>query len=475
MATTAPDQRNNQPGSGLVSLVLERLKAIPELFLGTISELIPTGLYARTLLIIITPIVLFEGILAYVFMESHWQAVTRRLSEATARNVAALVELYEDYDKADDHRQLTTLARDRLNVLMQVLPPGELPPATQRPFFSLLDRTLSGEIRTKLGDRPFWIDTVGRSKHVEIKVQTPTGNLHFITRRSQTYASNSHIFLVWMVVTSIIVLTASILFLRNQIRPILSLAKAADDFGRGRATPLDQLRPRGAREVRRATEAFQEMQERITQHVDQRTTMLAGVSHDLRTVLTRFKLQLAFLEETPEVQGMRSDVRDMEHMLEDYLAFTRGDEGEEPAEADLIDLLGEIRDDAATLGREVELRVSKRRRTLPALIKRRALKRALMNLVSNAMRFGTTIVIRATRDRNGLRIDVEDNGPGVPVDERENVFKPFYRVDHARNQAKGNSGLGLAIARDVARSHGGDITLGASTLGGLKASIHLPA
>ncbi|MEO0731130.1 MAG: ATP-binding protein, partial [Pseudomonadota bacterium] len=216
------------------------------------------------------------------------------------------------------------------------------------------------------------------------------------------------------------------------------------------------------------------MQERITQHVEQRTTMLAGVSHDLRTVLTRFKLQLAFLDDSPEAQALRTDVRDMEHMLEDYLAFTRGDEGEEASPTDLIELLAEVKDDAELVGTHVQLRISKRRRSMPATIKRQALKRALANLVSNAARFGTQVSLRPVRERGAIRIDVEDNGPGIPADERDNVFKPFYRIDHARNQAKGNSGLGLAIARDIARSHGGEIQLGASTLGGLKASIRIP-
>jgi two-component system osmolarity sensor histidine kinase EnvZ len=472
---STPNDR--EPGAlrALIGHALAGVRSLPEFAFSYIAEIVPTGLFARALIIIIAPIVLLEGVIAYIFLESHWQSVTRRLSEATARDVAALVELYETYDRKDDYRQLTDLARDRLNVPMQVLPAGDLPSEQPRPFFSLLDRTLSNEISQKVGDRRFWIDTVGRSKHVEIKIQMDDAILRFITRRSQTYASNSHIFLVWMVVTSIILLSVAILFLRNQIKPILRLAEAADAFGRGQAVSEEGLRPRGAREVRQATEAFSEMQARIVQHVEQRTTMLAGVSHDLRTVLTRFQLQLAFLDESPEVQAMRADVRNMEHMLEDYLAFSRGDGGEEPTQVQLGELLAEIQEELQVTGKRVELKIRKSRRPLTATVKRNALKRAITNLASNAARYGDQVVLRAVTQRGAIRIEVEDNGPGIPAHERDNVFKPFYRVDHARNQSSGNSGLGLAIARDIARGHGGEITLGASTLGGLKATLRLPA
>jgi len=473
MASTSGERELSATG-GLLEHLGKRLRGVPAFAYGYVSELVPTGLYARALIIIIAPIVLLEAVIAYAFMESHWQAVTRRLSEATARNISALVLLYEDYDGNDDHRQLTDLARDNLNVLMQVLPAGDLPAAHPRPFFSLLDRTLSNEIRQNIGDLPFWIDTVGRSKHVEIKIKTDDAILRFITRRSQTYASNSHIFLVWMVASSIILLTVAILFLRNQIKPILRLADAADAFGKGRTVTEADLKPRGAREVRQATLAFLEMQERITQHVDQRTTMLAGVSHDLRTVLTRFKLQLAFLEDTPELLAMNNDIRDMEHMLEDYLAFSRGDGGEEAAPTELIALVDEIAGGTRLLGTPVEVRRPHARRDIVVHVKRNALKRALTNLVSNAARFGDNVLIRVVAQRRTIRIDVEDDGIGIPPEERDNVFKPFYRIDHSRNQARGNSGLGLAIAGDIVRSHGGDITLGSSTMGGLKASVRLP-
>ena len=435
--------------------------------------LLPKGLYTRALIIIIAPIVLLEGVVAFVFMERHWQAVTRRLSEATARDVAAIVELYKGYEKNDNYSSLVSLARDRLNLQVQVLPAGDLPSIQPKPFFSLLDKTLSNEIRLRVKDTPFWIDTVGDSDHVEVKIKLKHAILSFLAERSQTYASNSHIFLVWMVVTSVILLTVAILFLRNQIRPILRLADAADAFGKGRQFP-DDFEPRGAREVRRAAIAFMEMRDRITQHVDQRTAMLAGVSHDLRTILTRFKLELALLEDVPEVQALGKDVDDMQEMLEEYLAFAKGDGGEEAEPTPLRQLIEEVCEQQQVLGVPIEFKQSNRRRELMVPLKRQSFKRALTNLVSNAARYSSKVVLRAARARKWVIIEVDDNGPGIPESERENVFRPFYRLDHARNQDTGNTGLGLAITRDIARSHGGDVTLGRSSLGGLRAVIRIP-
>jgi len=439
---------------------------------GWFGELLPKGLYARALIIIIAPIVVLEGVVAFVFMERHWQAVTRRLSEATARDIAALIDVYEEYPKKDEYSQLIEMARDRLNLSMQVLPPGDLPAPRPKPFFALLDRALSDEVRRQV-QKPFWIDTVGQSRHVEIRVKLEDAILRFVATRSQTYASNSHIFLLWMIGSSVILLTVAILFLRNQIRPILRLAEAADAFGKGRRVP-DDFRPRGAREVRQAATAFLEMRDRITTHVEQRTTMLAGVSHDLRTILTRFKLELALLGDTAEARSLQADVREMQDMLEDYLAFAKGDGGEESAPTNLRELLQEVHEEAQYFGTPVELKLRKRREEVVLPLKRQAFKRAITNLVSNAARFGDQVIIRGAVEGQWLRIEVDDNGPGIPENERANVFRPFYRLDHARNQDEGNTGLGLAIARDIAKSHGGDITLGESSMGGLRAIISVP-
>src|SRR5215510_11623437 len=439
---------------------------------GLLSELAPKGLYARALIIIIAPIVLLESVVAFTFMERHWNQVTRRLSEGMAREIAAIVDMYEASTSKEDVAKVVDIGFNRFNFSVAVLPAGNLPTPQPKPFFDLLDRALSDEIRANV-KRPFWIDTVGQSRLVEVRVKLDNAILRFVAQRGQAYASNSHIFLIWMVGTSVVLLTVAILFLRNQIRPVLRLAEAADAFGKGRAFP-PEFRPRGAREVRQAAQAFLEMRERIRHHVEQRTTMLAGVSHDLRTVLTRFKLELALLRDSPEIHALKNDVNEMQQMLEDYLAFAKGDGGEEAAPTNVGELLNEVQEETEHLGTPIEVRMRQARHELVIPLKRQAFKRAVTNLVTNAARFGDYVVIRAGADDIWLRIEVDDDGPGIPPAERDNVFRPFYRLDHARNQDTGNSGLGLAIARDIARSHGGDIALGVSSMGGLRATMRVP-
>jgi two-component system osmolarity sensor histidine kinase EnvZ len=437
-----------------------------------LSDLAPKGLYARALIIIIAPIVLLESVVAFAFMERHWNQVTRRLSEGLARDIASVMDVYESRAFATDIEKLVDIAQNRFALSFGVLPNGDLPTTKPKPFFDLLDRALSDELRSNL-KRPFWIDTVGQTRHVEIRVKLDNAILRFVAQRSQAFASNSHIFLIWMVGTSVVLLTVAILFLRNQIRPVLRLAEAADAFGKGRPVPPD-FRPRGAREVRQAASAFLEMRDRIRHHVDQRTTMLAGVSHDLRTVLTRFKLELALLGNSREVAALQNDVKEMQHMLEDYLAFAKGDGGEEAAPTDIRELLEEVQDECEHIGTPIEVRMRNPRRRLVLPLKRQAFKRAVTNLVTNAARFGDTVVIRAGAEEDWLRIEVDDDGPGIPPGERDNVFRPFYRIDDARNQDTGNSGLGLAIARDIVHGHGGDIALDTSSMGGLRAIIRAP-
>jgi two-component system, OmpR family, osmolarity sensor histidine kinase EnvZ len=272
-----------------------------------------------------------------------------------------------------------------------------------------------------------------------------------------------------MLATSLIVLGIAIVFLRNQIRPILRLADAAEAFGKGRDVP--NFRPRGAREVRRAAVAFLEMKTRIERAIEQRTTMLAGVSHDLRTILTRFKLELALLGDSSEVDAIKKDVDEMAGMLEAYLAFARGDMGEQPAPTDIAAMLEELKADAERHGHRATALFHGQPEVT---VRPAAFKRCLANLVSNAGRFGATVAITGHRDHRWLTVTVDDDGPGIPQHLREDVFKPFLRLDDARNQDEGGTGLGLAIARDIARSHGGDIALGDSPLGGLRATVRVP-
>jgi two-component system osmolarity sensor histidine kinase EnvZ len=431
------------------------------------KALLPKGLYARALLIIIAPMVILQSVVAFVFMERHWNMVTRHLSAAVVGDIAALSEISKAYPQEPDYARLRKIASDRMGLNVDFLPLSDMPPPGPKPFFSLLDQALSVELR-KIG-RPFWIDTVGRSSLVEIRIQLDDAVMRVFARRSAAYASNSEIFLLWMVGTSLVLLAVAIGFLRNQIKPILRLADAAESFGKGRELP--DYRPRGAREVRRAAQAFLEMKTRIERAIEQRTAMLAGVSHDLRTVLTRFKLELALLGDSPEIGAMKKDVDEMGRMLEAYLAFARGDTGEQSAPTDMADFLEELKTDSERNGHRTNVTFH----GYPIVtVKPAAFKRCIGNLVSNAARFAQTIDIVGHRDHRYLTVTVDDDGPGIPVAMREEVFKPFLRLDDARNQDEGGTGLGLAIARDIARSHGGDITLDSSPLGGLRARVRVP-
>jgi len=449
-------------------LVPERIRPFRRI-MGAFGDRMPKGLYARALIIIIAPMVLLQSVLTFVFLERHWQTVTRRLSTVTVQNIAMLMDLYQTNPSDANVEMLSRLAGQNLGLRISFAPGEELPPVGSKPFFDLLDTTLSDELMRQIG-KPFWIDTVGRSNFVDIRIKLDKAVMHVIARRSQTYASNSQIFLLWMVGTSLVLLTVAILFLRNQIKPILRLSEAADSFGRGRPPPAD-FKPRGAREVRQAAHAFIEMRNRIERYVEQRTIMLAGVSHDLRTVLTRFKLQLALFEDSPELEAMRADVDEMQAMLEDYMAFAKGDAGEEIVRTDIGEILSEVKSQAHG-GRAILIEVKDGPLVVP--VRRHAFKRAVANLVNNAARFAEHVNVSAARQNGALTVEVEDDGPGIPEAEHEHVFRPFYRIDHARNQDSGSTGLGLAIARDIARIHGGDIALSRSPLGGLKAVLKVP-
>ena len=433
-----------------------------------LNGMMPKGLYARALLIIIVPMVILQSVVAFVFMERHWNLVTQRLSAGVVQDIAALIDVYRGYPQNADHAQIRRIAQDRLGLVVDFLPSGALPPPGPKPFFSLLDQSLSEELRKQIG-RPFWIDTVGKSALVEIRIQLDNTVMRIFARRSAAYASNSEIFLLWMVGTSIVLLAVAIAFLRNQIKPIVRLADAAESFGKGREAA--NFRPRGAREVRRAAAAFIEMKVRIERAIEQRTAMLAGVSHDLRTVLTRFKLELALIGDSPEIEAMKRDVDEMARMLEAYLAFARGDLGEQSAPTDMAAFLDELKLDAERHGHNATVIFYG-----PPIVTVRpaAFKRCLANLVANAARFAPSIAITGHRDHRWLTVTVDDDGPGIPLNMREDVFKPFLRLDDARNQDEGGTGLGLAIARDIARSHGGDINLGDSPLGGLRATVRVP-
>ena len=432
----------------------------------------PKGLYARSLIIIIAPMVLLQSVIAFVFMERHWQTVTQRLSQSVTADISAVIDVIENYPQDPDYDQIVTLAREKLALNIAILDPDPFPPAVGKPFFSLLDDTLRTEITTQIG-RPFWIDTVGNSNTLEIRVRLEKPEekvLRVFVKRNQAYASNSHIFMVWMLGTSLVLLIIAILFLRNQIRPIQQLSDAADRFGRGHALPSN-FRIRGASEVRQASHAFLKMRERIERQIDQRTTMLTGVSHDLRTILTRFKLQLALLQQTEEIEELQSDVDDMQQMLQGYIDFARGDADESVEKIDLAIVLARYESEAILLDRGYEVSCPE---DVIMQVRPNSFSRMLSNVISNGFRYADNLWVKVSTGVERITLTFDDDGPGIAEDMREEVFKPFMRLDEARNLDETGTGLGLSIARDIARNHGGDINLYDSPNGGLRVIITLP-
>ncbi|WP_413709898.1 ATP-binding protein [Rhizobium sp. Rhizsp82] len=430
---------------------------------------LPTGIYVRSLLIIIMPMLLLQSVVAAVFMERHWQMVTQRLSMAVTQDIAAIIQIIDTYPQDADYTAITKIAREQMKLQISIEPDGDLPPPREKPFFSILDGILSDELNDQI-KRPFWIDTLGDSSLVEIRIKLNDKILRVLTKRNQTYASNTHIFIVWMVGASLVLIGVSILFLRGQIRPIQALAAAAESFGKGQKA--ENFYPRGADEVRRAGLAFILMRERIERQIEQRTAMLTGVSHDLRTILTRFKLQLALAGNNPDLQGMADDVNDMQSMLEAYMAFARSEIEEDVGELKISEMLAKIETDFALHEKSFSYSIEG---DDEIVVRPNAFTRLVTNLASNARRYANSLNIEAKHGSKWLTLTFDDDGPGIPEKNREDVFKPFFRLDEARNLDDSGTGLGLAIARDIARSHGGNVTLSDSPLGGLRAVIRVPA
>lgn len=431
---------------------------------------LPSGLFQRALIILVAPLVLLQTIMTGVILDRHWDSVTRVLAKSIAREIGLLTDLYDKSDKSPlALHNLEELSKKRLRLTLKITHDASLPPPVNSIFFSLVDKKLSKYLQDETG-RPFWIDSVTTPGSIAIRVEAEKGVVFRMRlEEGRAYAVNTEALIFWMVVSSIVLAGIAIVFLRKQINPIRDLAEAAQSFGTGR--DLGNFRPRGATEVVLAGQAFLDMRERLVRHVEQRTTMLAGVSHDLRTVLTRFKLELAFLGDGPKVQPLKEDIEEMQRMLEAYLAFARGDGGEQPEDAPLEPMI--VAASQATRGEAAAIEVAVEP-GLHARVKPNAFRRLLVNLISNARRYARHVSVKAQRAGSTLTVTVDDDGPGIPPAQRAEAFRPFVRLDNARNQDKTGTGLGLAIALDIARAHGGDVQLADSPLGGLRAVVQIP-
>jgi two-component system osmolarity sensor histidine kinase EnvZ len=430
---------------------------------------LPTTLYGRSFWMIVLPIAIMQVAVAWLFFEAHWSTVTSRLSEGLAGDIAWAVDSYKQDPSEASLTRIADRAEHSLDLSI-VLQKGvaKLPDRRHRNLFSPIDQSLDRALDDRLDD-PFWFNTVEYPCCVDIKVKVKDGVLRILAPVDRAYATQLPSFVLEMFVATLILTGVALAFIRNQVRAIERLAEAAEAFGRGADS---DFKPHGAREVRQAAQAFLDMKERLQRHIEQRTALLASVSHDLRTPLTRLKLELALAEPSARTEEMKRDLAEMEHMIDEYLAFARGQGGESLETVAVLSLIEEVSEGAKRAGAQVSVEVDP---TLTSTVRPNAFKRAIANLVMNAAVHGERIEVaaRAAWD-GGVEILVDDNGPGIPPDRYEEAFKPFSRLDEARNQNEKGVGLGLAIARDVARGHGGDITLDKSPLGGLRAVVRLP-
>lgn len=434
-----------------------------------IKRWLPTSLFGRSLLIIILPIAIMQVAVTWVFFDAHWQTVTSRLSDGLAGDIAWVVDEYQANPDPAAVKALSERAEDSLGLSIAVW--NRKLPAYRRPsLFARIDRTLDRALNERL-DNPYWFSTTRYPAYVDIRVQAKDGRLlRIIANRERAYATQGHIFVLWLTIATFLLTAIAVLFIRNQVRAIERLASAADAFGRGADQP--DFKPYGAREVRQAAQAFLAMKARIQRHIDQRTALLASVSHDLRTPLTRLKLELALAEPSRRIDDMKRDLSEMEHMIDEYLAFARGEGGEAVELVRMAGLIEEVVEGAQRAGGKVALSADP---SLSVSVRPNALKRALANLVMNAAVHGEHVEVSVRNTpAGGVEILVDDDGPGIAPEHYEDAFKPFNRLDESRNQNEKGVGLGLAIARDVARGHGGDLTLDKAPLGGLRAIIRLP-
>ncbi len=436
-----------------------------------IKSILPRSLFMRSLLIMITPILLLQVITTYIFFDRHWEKMTDRLAAAVAGEIAIIADQVEQAgENTEEIKLIETYYGRALGMEILFQPGGILRKMEQdhKSWGTVVSKTLSRQIRVRV-KRPYDIRTDIEEKWVEVTVQLENGALVIVTPQRRLFSSSAYIFLLWMIAVSLVLLFISILFMRNQIKPIRRLAIAAEKFGMGRDVPF--LKIEGAREVRAAAKAFLEMRERIDRQIQQRTAMLAGVSHDLRTPLTRMKLQLEMLGDNPDANAMKQDIADMEKMIAAYLDFARGEGGEPSERLDLSALVRRIIEAAQREQGSVQAHIEPNISTVGRPV---ALERCMTNLLGNALKYAEHVDVHLSSDQEAVHIVFDDNGPGIPQDLREEVFKPFFRAEGSRNQKTGGVGLGLPIAQDIILAHGGTIDLLDSPQGGLRVYVRLP-
>ena len=429
-----------------------------------IKKILPKRLFYRSLIIVATPIILLQIIITIVFFDSLWIKANKGMTRSLVSEVKTLFEIYKD-DKTNKE-EILDLYNKNFDFVVRFKENEIFPTEMSERWYSPIDRSLRRELKSAF-PYSYWFDTTSYKETVYLKIKYKNGFLQIFFPKNKIAPSSARIFALWITLPGLLLITIAIVFLKNQTRPIVNLAKAAEKFGKGEY--IKEFRPSGAKEIRQAAYEFDKMRKRITIHLKQRSEMLSGISHDLRTPLTRLKLQLAMLKQQDLAKKMGDDIEEMERMLNEYLEFSRHQKNEETEIVNLNDIIKDI------LSKYENKKISSNiENNLTINIRPNSIKRCLANLIDNGLAYGEKVEIIVKKTLNHIVIFVDDDGPGIPENERLNVMKPFYRIDKSRGQNKSGVGLGLSITNDIIRSHGGNIALEKSPLNGLRVKISLP-
>ena len=428
-----------------------------------LKRILPKQLFYRALLIVATPIIILQITISFVFFDSLWIKTNKGMTRALVSEIKTFVEAYENEKTDKDY--IIGLFKDNFDINIKYEKNEIFPIYYNERWFSPIDRSLRRELKSR--NLKYWFDATSYKTLVDLKIGYKEGYFQFFVPKERLSSSSARIFAFWITLPALLVISVAIIFLKNQTRPIIKLAEASEKFGRG--DDLEEFRPSGALEIRKAGYEFEKMRKRITRHLNQRSEMLSGISHDLRTPLTRIKLQLSLINDKKIANELSEDVIEMEKMLNEYLQFAKTGYQEKTENFDMTKLI------KSTLDKYNLNKISfDQTEQIPYEGRQELLKRSFGNFINNSLRYSKNISIKLKKLRKDLIIIFEDDGPGIPVNEYENVFKPFYKVDKSRSGSKSSVGLGLSIASDIIQSHGGKIGLDKSEMGGLKITVVLP-
>jgi two-component system osmolarity sensor histidine kinase EnvZ len=430
-----------------------------------LKDILPKRLFYRALLIVAVPVLVLQLIITIVFFDSLWIKTNKGMTRALINEINTFVEVYDnEKTNKDELKNLFSLFID-LNI--ELVEEKNLENNYTERWFSPIDRTLRRELKSKFSLGEYWFDTTSYKELIDLRIRYKDGYFKFLVPRDRVTSSSARIFALWITVPAIIMVIISLIFLKNQTRPITNLARAAERFGKGE--DIDEFKPSGALEIRQAGHEFDKMRKRILRHLNQRTEMLSGISHDLRTPLTRMKLQIAFIKDKDLATKLAEDINEMEKMLNEYLQFTSSSYVEKDEMFNLSELIKKI----VTKYNNENIQ----KNLLPRIYingRKNLINRCLNNIVDNALKYGNKVQIKLSKENTNILIIIDDDGSGIPKEEYTNVFKPFYKIDKGRADSKSSVGLGLSIASDIVRSHGGNIALDKSKMNGLSVKIFLP-